>query len=163
MCLFVAERQQASGGIFEQIEYVFKVLGTAIIGVGHMVVGMLGEEIGHEEYLLLLGLRTRQSSQAAQIGSIHTDDPIEAGKVRRHHRPRTMREAIAPTSRMAAHSRIGQFALVVINETGRVELELIGPADFGHSMAKHLLGCHRTTDVAKTNEQYLFCFHIPNL
>lgn len=142
--------QQAPGGVFEEVENVLEVGIVAIVGVGDEVGGVGGEEVGHAEHLCLDVRRTGgQAGQALHIALVHADDIVETGEVGHGDGTRAVGQAVAAAGGMAYHARVGEFALVVVNQAGAIYGKLGGEAAARHEGAKHLFGGGRAADVAK--------------
>ena len=64
-----------------------------------------------------------------------------------------MGEAIAAAGGVAAHTRVGELALVIIDEARRINVERFGQATLGHQLAEHFLGSRGAANIAETDEK----------
>ena len=63
-----------------------------------------------------------------------------------------MGEAIAAAGGVAAHTRVGELALVIIDEARRINVERFGQATLGHQLAEHFLGSRGAANITETDE-----------
>ena len=54
---------------------------------------------------------------------------------------------------MRTHPRIGQFALMITQDTGGVNHKFIGPSGLFHQMFHYTFGRRRATDVSQADKQ----------
>ena len=61
---------------------------------------------------------------------------------------------VTATGGMRMHPRIGQFALMITQDTGRVNHKFIGPSGLFHQMFHYTFGRRRATDVSQADKKY---------
>ena len=145
-------RQQTDCGILEEVEHVVEIFGAAIVGVGDGGGVMVAEEVGHQEQAGCGSGGGSAALELAHIVEVHADDIVEAREVGFLDRARTMSEAIAAAGGVSAHTRVGEFAFVVVDEARLLNVEGCGQAALGHQLAKYFLGSRGAADVAETDE-----------
>ena len=121
-------REQAIGGIFKEVNDVVEIFGTTVIRVGDGGGIVVGEEIGHEEQAGGGWCGGSAALELAHIVVVHADDVVKAREVGFPNGARAMGEAITATGGVATHTRVGEFAFVVVDEACRINVEGFGQA-----------------------------------
>lgn len=148
--------QQTRTGVFQEVEHMLEAFGTAIIGVGHVVgVGVAGAVIGHAAYLVASLDGGGAVAQVVDVAVVHADDEVELKEIVGGHGARTVGEVVAAAGGVGTHTAIGQLALVIGKDAGRVYMETVGQTGLIDKPLHDPLGRRRTADVAETYKENL--------
>src|SRR5579871_2416459 len=150
-------REQSARRLFDQIEYLFKTVGPAVVRVGHVPRIRLRRKF-EKQAQPLLRVRRCAASQRLQVLAIHRQDEVEALEVCRLDDAGTQcAQVIAAPRGRGACARIGGLPHMVVGRTGRIELQSQLRRFPSCDCAHHRFGGRGAADVAETDEQY---FHI---
>lgn len=144
--------KQSGRALFQNVQHQLEAGCSSIVRIGDMVVNTATAEIRHQTDLGRSLFGRSQFLQPLSIGKVHADDIIESFEILILHRTGERSEIVAPTSSVCTHSGIGLFPLMVIAQSGRIDVEAIGMPLLFYIRAKDSLGRRRATDVAEAYE-----------
>ena len=146
--------KQSRTGIFQQVEHILETFCTTVIGVGNVIsLSKAGTKVSHATNLPFCFDRRSALFQVFDIAVVHTNDKIEIIEIAGTNGTRTMHKVVTATGGMRTHPWIGQFALMITQDTSRVSHKFIGPSCLFHQMFHYTFSRRRATDVSQADKQ----------
>jgi 4-hydroxybenzoyl-CoA thioesterase len=146
----LCEYEQAVDAAIDQVEGFDEGLLTAVPGVGHIALVVLGEV--REQVHLVSGARRCEASQRGAMLRRHADDPVEALEVAATNLARAMRVHLdAAPARLGNRARIGRVAALLVGDRCAVDVD-VSACETSLVQQERVRG-GRPADIARTDEQ----------
>jgi hypothetical protein len=138
--------------LFDQVKDVFESGRSAVVGVGDVLGGAIGNEIAEEVYLLAMTSGGVHRANVPEVVSIHGNDEIESDKIAWLDLPGETVEPVAASGSGLAHSSVRRLPGVIPDRAGGIDVNGMSQAAIGNDFAEDALSSWGAADIAHADE-----------